>query len=645
MKDDKKLKGAAGTDWDNSSEVTSIKPGTNITITNDGLGSPVIGVKIPDLAAGVYTSANITISDGGFISKIVSGSSITAGVTSVTQGTSGTIAVTGDDNVNPVLDLTKMQNAGNTFAYPSSITTDDYGRTSVVIAGTAPITNITSTTLDVNNTATPSTIELQTIADVAGDYTSLNATVNAHGIITKASSGGSIPTLNSKYIIAAADTTLPNAENLGALSSGLLMNTVTGGVATLSSAVKGTDYLSGVQEGSGIKLTAGDNPTISIANTTVTAADYTNANLSIGADGRITAASNGTSGITSITEGIGVTVDNITTPISPIISLKTVGTAGTFTNPSITVNNTGQITNATNGTTPNLTAKYIVQSSDSTLTNSQSLGALTSGLLKNTVTSGTGILSSATAGTDYISGIAQGSGLTVSTGAVPTIGITTITGVANTYAYPSSVVVNNLGQTTSVTAGVKPIIGINTSTQNGLMAWNDTTGTSAKNSGLTIDTTTGNLSLGTHKITDVVDCVNPQDAGTKNYIDTAIATAIATFRKNFRTGTIVVGDVASTSRTLVTTGSILTAAMITPAYTSGSNVDDSFVTLTFADAGYIPLVFLTWFDPTSSSTCNDIYIFAVQVVTNTSAKIYIEENPKGGTQNGTLHVFLVNPSM
>jgi hypothetical protein len=48
-------------------------------------------------------------------------------------------------------------------------------------------------------------------------------------------------------------------------------------------------------------------------------------------------------------------------------------------------------------------AKYILQTATSLLPNAQSLGALTTGLLKNTVTASTGVLSKAVAGTDYYS--------------------------------------------------------------------------------------------------------------------------------------------------------------------------------------------------------------------------------------------------
>ena len=48
-------------------------------------------------------------------------------------------------------------------------------------------------------------------------------------------------------------------------------------------------------------------------------------------------------------------------------------------------------------------AKYIIQTANVSLPNAQSLGTLTTGILKNTVTAGTGVLSSTVAGVDYYS--------------------------------------------------------------------------------------------------------------------------------------------------------------------------------------------------------------------------------------------------
>ena len=47
-------------------------------------------------------------------------------------------------------------------------------------------------------------------------------------------------------------------------------------------------------------------------------------------------------------------------------------------------------------------AKYIVQEANADLTNEQSLGALATGIVKNTTTAGVGVLSIAVAGTDYV---------------------------------------------------------------------------------------------------------------------------------------------------------------------------------------------------------------------------------------------------
>lgn len=65
---------------------------------------------------------------------------------------------------------------------------------------------------------------------------------------------------------------------------------------------------------------------------------------------------------------------------------------------AITFNNDGTFV------IPGLTdPKYILQTANTNLPNAQSLGALTSGIIKNTVTTGTGVLSRAVPGTDYYS--------------------------------------------------------------------------------------------------------------------------------------------------------------------------------------------------------------------------------------------------
>lgn len=88
---------------------------------------------------------------------------------------------------------------------------------------------------------------------------------------------------------------------------------------------------------------------------------------------------------------------------SQAATLATVNSnVGSFTNASVTVNGKGLITAASSGATPApIGATYIVQTADGTLTNEQAMGALATGLVKNTTT--TGVQSIAAAGTDYLS--------------------------------------------------------------------------------------------------------------------------------------------------------------------------------------------------------------------------------------------------
>jgi len=64
----------------------------------------------------------------------------------------------------------------------------------------------------------------------------------------------------------------------------------------------------------------------------------------------------------------------------------------------LTTNGTGTLSWVSNASSA---AKYILQTSDVSLPNAQSLGSLSTGILKNNVSAGTGVLNTAVAGTDY----------------------------------------------------------------------------------------------------------------------------------------------------------------------------------------------------------------------------------------------------
>lgn len=317
-----------------------------LTSTGTGTGGAIV-LGTDDLTYTQFTGTATFTAGAGLLA--------TGNVVDVVTASSNRIVVNAN-NIDLATVSQTNTSGSNTTSFVSSLSVDSYGRitgtetSSVSFSGYATLAspaltgtptsptaaNGTSNT-QIATTAFVQNATTQAISD-AGNNAILKTTITTKGDIIAGNAANTPAVLgvgtNSQVLIANSSaptglqwaTLSPTITLGGDLSGNVTLTNL--GSATLTATIAadsialGTDttgnYVSDVTGGTGITVThtqgEGSSPSVAITNTAVTAGSYTYGSFTVNAQGQLTAASNGTAPVTSITGGTGVTVTGTTTP-------------------------------------------------------------------------------------------------------------------------------------------------------------------------------------------------------------------------------------------------------------------------------------------------------------------------------------------